>query len=754
MIYKPIFKPHYNVETITGEGVLLLTEDSSKALHGRFYELIVPLIDGKLTSDEIVDELDGKISAAEAYYTLSILEENGHITEGGNTVPDKEAAYWWGQDIDPSEMSKKLKGSTVSITVYGDVETDNLKAALKRLGIREGKKQGLDIVITDNYLCRELLNHNSNSLKHGRPWILAKPVGYEVWIGPLFVPGETGCYNCLRHRLATNRIVEQFVSRKNHGERSVNTSRAVIHNTLDVAFNMLSCEVAKLIAKGENKALEGKVLSLETRNWKSATHTLTRRPQCPDCGSPRKYSKRKPEPVRLENRKVLFTEDGGHRTTTPEETLRRYEHHVSHITGVVTSLVPMPDSKENIYVYYAGHNHAMKFDSMDFLKQGLRNGSSGKGMSDVQAKASGLCEALERDSGNYDGSEHKIMASYKELGRKAIHPYKCMLYSRKQYSKYKEWNKKGSKFNTVMEPFDEKAKIYWSPVWSLTHEKFKYLPTQLIYFGAPASKNSRRRYCQGCSNGNASGNNLEEAILQGFFELVERDCVALWWYNMLNKRGVDMESFGVPYLMELREYMKSINREIWALDITSDLGIPAFAAISRRVDQEEERILFGIGCHLDAKIALTRAVTEMNQMNQMLGLDHTTEKSDDDKVQIEDNETIQWLKNATIENQPYIAPVRKRKPVCFTDFPQRYSGDLLKDILYCKDIIGKDGMEMLVLDQTRPDIGVSVAKVIVPGLRHFWARYAPGRLYDVPVKMGWMKKPLKEKDLNPLTMFL
>jgi thiazole/oxazole-forming peptide maturase SagD family component len=258
-------------------------------------------------------------------------------------------------------------------------------------------------------------------------------------------------------------------------------------------------------------------------------------------------------------------------------------------------------------------------------------------------------------------------------------------------------------------------------------------------------------YCQGCSNGNASGNNLEEAILQGFFELVERDCVALWWYNMLNKRGVDMESFSVPYLTELREYMKSINREIWALDITSDLGIPAFAAFSRRVDQKEERILFGFGCHLDARIALTRAVTEMNQM---LGMDSTTENTDDDKAQIEDDETIQWLKNATIENQPYTAPDRKRKPMRFTDFPQKYSRDLLKDILYCKGIIEKQGMEMLALDQTRPDIGVSVAKVIVPGLRHFWARYAPGRLYDVPVKMGWMKKPLKEKDLNPIPMFL
>jgi len=44
--------------------------------------------------------------------------------------------------------------------------------------------------------------------------------------------------------------------------------------------------------------------------------------------------------------------------------------------------------------------------------------------------------------------------------------------------------------------------------------------------------------------------------------------------------------------------------------------------------------------------------------------------------------------------------------------------------------------------------------VIVPGLRHFWARFAPGRLYDVPVQLGWLPQPLAEEELNPIPMFL
>ena len=63
-------------------------------------------------------------------------------------------------------------------------------------------------------------------------------------------------------------------------------------------------------------------------------------------------------------------------------------------------------------------------------------------------------------------------------------------------------------------------------------------------------------------------------------------------------------------------------------------------------------------------------------------------------------------------------------------------------------------MEVLVLNQTRPDIELPAVKVIVPGLRHFWARFGPGRLYDTPVDMGWLPKALDESELNPIPLFL
>ncbi len=37
---------------------------------------------------------------------------------------------------------------------------------------------------------------------------------------------------------------------------------------------------------------------------------------------------------------------------------------------------------------------------------------------------------------------------------------------------------------------------------------------------------------------------------------------------------------------------------------------------------------------------------------------------------------------------------------------------------------------------------------------HLWKRLAPGRLYDVPVKMGWLHEPLTVDRLNPFPMWM
>jgi oxazoline/thiazoline synthase len=746
---RPVFKPHLQVSVIPGEGVLLLSEERGWALHGKVYELLVPLIDGSRDADAIVDALAGKVDGANVYYALALLEKNGHIAESVPDMPKEMAAFWHGMEIEPRAAIEALRARRVRVRTVGEADATPLRMALEDFGIvlADGETVDFEVVVTDDYLRLELDTLNAVSLETGRPWLLVKPVGHEPWLGPLFVPGKTGCYRCLATQLTRNRPVHRFVAKKNKLPEPPSVARAATPATINAACQLAAVEVVKFIA-GAKEGLEGKVLSLNVHTWRAVSHNLLRHPSCPACGS---GEATRAQPVELVSRKVTFFLDGGHRTRAPEQTLKKYQHLVSPITGVVTALVPVHKADGLVHVYVAGHNHGLKMERLDFLKASLRNASCGKGISEAQAKASALCEAIERYSGERTGAEVIVTASFREMkerfGDDAIHPNDVMHYSDRQLAERETWNEKESKFNRVPETLNESVPIDWTPVWSLTHARHKYLPTQLLYYESKASADCDTFYSMGCSNGSASGNTLEEAVLQGLCELVERDAVALWWYNRLRKPGVAVESFEEPYLLDLIGHYQTLGREAWALDITSDLGIPAFAAASRLCAGPEERILFGLGCHLDARIALQRAFAEMNQM---LGMAKGDENAG---LPIEDEETLSWLKTATLANQPYMAPDETVAPKRREDYPSLHTGDLLEDIRLCRRVVEECGMEVLVLDQTRPNVKMPVVKVIVPGLRHFWARYAPGRLYDVPVKMGWQERRLTEEELNPIPIF-
>ena len=748
MISTPVFKAHLHVEVIPGEGVLILSEEAAKALHGGAYEKIVPLMDGRRSTDEIVDALAGQVDAARVYYVLNGMEAKGYLTEATSDIPASVAAFWHGAGIEPAAALGALRDRRVAVQTIGEVDCAAMLSALAATGVELGTQEQADLwlVLTDDYLRADLAAINAAALQAHRPWLLVRVTGRELWLGPLFQPGETGCWVCMRQRLERNRAVHRFVAEKKKLSTPPFTALGALPATQAAACQMAAVAAAQFLA-GAAGGLAGKALSLDWATLTSQTHALVRHPHCPACGTAENPVV---QPMQLQPGKAAFVRDGGHRSVSPEQTLKKYAHLVSPITGVVRMLAPVAQDDGIAHVYVAGLNPAMRMDRLDHLKQGLRNASCGKGVSEKQAKVSALCEAIERYSGEFTGGELRVTRALQDWKEgEAYHPNDIMRYSTQQYAEREAWNKKGSRFNRVPEPLDENVPIDWTPLWSLTAQRHKYLPTQLVYYRAQASEGDDTCYAMGCSNGNAAGNNLEEAVLQGFFELVERDAVALWWYNRLRRSGVAVESFSEPYLLELvQHYRQHYQRVTWALDLTSDLGIPVFVAVSKMMEGKEERLLFGMGCHLDARIALQRAFAEMNQM---LSMAHTGQ---DGTFSLEDRETLEWLRHATLANQPYFAADPDQPLKRLGDYPMQHSGEFLEDINHCRSIIEAQGMEMLVLDQTRADVGMPVVKVVVPGLRHFWARYAPGRLYDVPVKMGWWRSRCGKKELNPIPIFV
>ncbi len=751
MLHQPKFKSNFRVETVESVGVFLLSESDSYVLKGSTYEKLAPLIDGCRTADEIANSLQPQISAAEAYYAMMQMQRKGYLVEESDELPSEVAAVADILNIESTKAAQALQSTTVSVLSFGEIDPSPFIEKLKSLHIQICQDGDIFLILTDDYLRHGLAEWNQKAIQLQRPWMLVKPVGTTIWLGPIFQPEKTPCWECLAQRARSNRPVEQFIQKKKNIPPETAFSPAPpFQATAQIGIDLAARELLKWLLQPETSNLEGKIVTFDAIALTTETHTVVKREQCAACGSPEYWQNRLPEPILLTSRKKTFTADGGHRSYAPEETLNKYQHHISQISGAVKYMKPASQPSAGVmHLYYSGHNFARMSDDLYFLKKGLRNSSAGKGKTELQAKASALCEALERYSGLYQGYETRYKGTLQEMGSAAIHPNACMNFSSEQYRTRREWNSScTSDFNKIFEPLDETRSIEWTPIWSLTNQTWKYLPTAFCYYGYPDYPNI---VCGTDSNGCAAGNTKEEAILQGFMELVERDSIALWWYNRVKRPAVDLDSFGDDYCSSLKDYYKTFDREFWVLDLTADLNIPVFVAISRRTDKPVEDIIFGFGAHFDPKIALMRALTEMNQI-----LPSVCENAPDGSVQYSawEDFAIEWWQTATIENQPYLIPDANVPAKRLSDYENFSTDDIKEDIEICVNLLEKQDLEMLVLDQTRPDIGLNVVRVVVPGMRHFWRRLAPGRLYEVPVKLGWLSEPLPESELNPLPMFL
>lgn len=751
MIQRPQLAPGFHAERVPGEddAVVLFSEQETQLLRGRLYHAVVPRLDGRQTVPELIEMLQGQVSAPEVYYAVMHLTEQGYVIEGDTSVPEDWAAFWHVQHVDARTAAARLVTSRVTVRALGAVSGEPLEAALQALDIPLGVDATLEVVLTDDYLHAALEAINRQALEAGRVWMLLKPVGLQPWLGPIFRPGYTGCWACLAQRLRDNRPMETWLTGQVECATPLPTHHAALAASVQSVVQLAATAIAQWLATGEHAALVGQILSLNVPTLVTRTHVLVRRPQCEACGTPTLYREPFAPPV-LESRFKAFTADGGHRHVSPATTWARYQHHVSPITGVVPDLWRTTDADDSVaHVYLAPHRFRLG-NSLAGVRSGLRQSNGGKGKTDEQARVSALCEALERYSGIFRGDEPRQMARYRELGEAAMHPTFCLCFSAAQYRQRHEWNVTGSPYTYVPDPFDEEREIEWTSVWSLSHRCVKYAPTAFCYYHYPLPRD--HCFCQGDSNGNAAGNTLEEAILQGFLELVERDSVALWWYNRVPRPMVDLASFDEAYFRACTEYYARCGREVWVLDLTSDLDIPVFAAVSRRIDQAGEALIFGFGAHLDPTVGILRALTEMTQgLGYFAVLEQPDAAPDRDTDQ---RETWQWWREATLAQHPYLAPAAQVRAKTAGRYPRQWSDDLRQDIEMCVALAARQGLETLVLDQTRPDIGLPVVKVIVPGLRHFWRRLAPGRLYDVPVRLGWLPAPLPEDQLNPTSMFL
>ena len=267
-------------------------------------------------------------------------------------------------------------------------------------------------------------------------------------------------------------------------------------------------------------------------------------------------------------------------------------------------------------------------------------------------------------------------------------------------------------------PFVPEAARLWATAWDIVARREVYVPHELVCLDQ-TDLHGHWTF-EASSNGLSSGNDVLEAIVHGICEVVERDAEALWRANGTLTR-VDLSTIDDPDCRELLRRLDAagVHAAVW--DITSDLGIPTYAC--GIMDSPQSRgfrqlgFFNGFGCHLDPAIALLRALTEAVQVR----LTYVAGNRDD--------LFRRMYRNVADETEQRAIWDELTRPTSQVRFARhsRATGTFEDDVQVLIEALKTGGLEqILVADLSRPQLGIAVVKVIVPGAEGF-GRTRPGR---------------------------
>lgn len=669
-----------------GNRLLLADESNTLIFEGTIHIDVVRVVNGGISLEDLPSCLPD-YSLEEIRAAVVHLANVGFLRPtAGSNFPERDA--WW------ESVSSEGARRSIELRTLCPKGAAMLRQALESVELSTDEGADLLVVTTDDYLRPELADIN----RRGNPWLLAKPVGHTIFVGPLFIPGRTACWECLAWWLRAYRWRQTAFHGWQKDQYPPQPSIACLPATLAIAAGMIAAASAIIAARGSHEELENAILAFDTRTLRLSRHELNPAPGCLVCGGASIV-----RPLRSFASDVIGP-------MTRLESCDQAEGGIFHAKGEVVN--PLPRVRVS-----------------EILKPTC---VYGKGDTKESALNACIAEGLERYSSVYQGDETVVRAKAASL--ETVDVPRLLLFSEAQYGNRKNWNVGRPSTQFVPEPFDESAEIGWAPAVSLDTGAIRYVPAGFVYGGYPLER--EHRYCVPDSNGCAAGQSVEEAKCHALLELIERDALAIWWYNRVRRPAVRLELFADKRIDGIVTAFAGLGRAVYVLDITTDLGIPAYVALAPTAAGTEP--FFGAAAHICARTAAFKALAEMAQV---WFWNSRAEYGP---------EMRSWLQTATLSNPEfgYLKPAGAVDPD-----PAPWTGPEAA-ISHCVNRLRSANIEAYSIDMTRPEIRMPVVRVVAPGLRHMWPRYAPGRLYDIPVRLGWVKKATAESELNPISCML
>lgn len=569
--------------------------------------------------------------------------------------------------------------------------------------------------------------------------------GRQVMVGPWPARGRAGCGTCLRRRWQAVRSValrEGLELRGGTREAGPWPYRVLF------AAQAVAALIARLAAAPPDAGRPfPDVWLVDLEQLTVRHHPLVPEPDCPDCGTPR--------PMTAESAALVLRPAPKYRPGAGRvRPLEAYglpvdafaNPHWGAVGPSVVCDVTSPTTSATVGCFSSR--------SGEYLRETFWGGHADSYRASTLI---GLLEGLERFAGmRARGRSLTLTASLNDLGPDAVDPRETGLYT-DDFHRANPW----------VPPFTPDRPIPWVWGWSLRDARPRPVPEVLAYYHKPGIEH---RFVQESSNGCASGGSLEEAVLGGLMEVLERDAFLLAWHGMQPLPEIDPMTSADPHTRVMVERLAMYGYRARFFDTRITFPVPVVTAVAERFDGGLARMCFGAGAALDPEAALAAALCEIATDSVQL-LQRFRRNEAAYRAMAEDFEKITSLHDHPLV---YAVPEMGRhadfllrrpsppEPVSVADLRwDRADGsgpDVRDDLLAAVDAVTSAGFDVVVVDQTAPEqraLGLHTVKVLVPGLLPLdfgWtrqrARHMP-RMRTALREAGLRQNDLTEADLNP-----
>jgi len=289
---RPLLAPWFRA---LGDGERLLLEyaQSVVVLQGgavrTLLPALLPLLDGTRTVDDLAARLGPAVRPAiEA--AVDLLTDRGVVVDGPDAPADlreagRAAAGAFG--LTPTTATERLRRATVGVVGSGRVRLELVRllwaAGIRGLrSLRWSSRRGVDLalVVPGGDELDRLPAWNRAAVATGVPFLLLRPWdGRMVAVGPLVLPGQTCCYECLLLRRAAN---------SPYGDDLAELEATPLAASPDRALEAIAAAVAAHLAVrwlvGEDRTVPGVLYAVETQPaLRLGEHPVLRVPRCPAC---------------------------------------------------------------------------------------------------------------------------------------------------------------------------------------------------------------------------------------------------------------------------------------------------------------------------------------------------------------------------------------------------------------------------------------------------------------------------------------